>query len=1332
MAKSILTFYNRAVDPEVMTFWTRQIERQFEICVDLELHNVALAVLRGFAREEVLFEEVGHGKLEEFMSCKQGTQSKTDFTDQLHKLAHFALLIYYRSRPGKSFSLREATNTYPHSIPREANTVEKVYNVALWFEKSLERIKEESALAATTSYKRPYSSSSTSSASSKKFCFHGGLNDTNMTTNRPSGSDIPQSADAKTTKSVGEIVGIAPLDMDAIGEHEIISENEVAEELLVIPEVEDEATTNPDNEVAGHEDGWTQVKGRKHAKTVSDISPSSPPLLQLSMEDVQPEIDYWSTAVICYVLGGNPPWELLSGFVNRLWGKYKYDKISFLPNGAFLVHFPTLECRDLVLKQGFPMFDNKPLVVKPWSETTSLAKEKVKAVPIWIRLCGLGLKFWGEKTLAKLGSQFGTFMRADGATIDKTRLGYARLMVEVQVGQALHDKLFFKDEKGMDVCVLVEYEWRPDVCSDCKGIGHTTEQCRKKAAAPPAAPAVKPKQVQVWRPIVRPAPPQTAVPPRMSPPSPKFGGPTFHNSSVLIPVSPIIQLTRHDHITPPSPMKSYAEVVSDGESDTSDKNGGTGLYGLVETKVKTQDFTTILNNLGQHWKGINNNLHHPGGRVWVIWDPQVFLVTTRDCTAQQITVDVVEQISGDNFCFTVVYGFNDETDRKHLWRELQHLSSQITQPWCVCGDFNSIFNFNERLGRPVMWNELVDFRQCVESCDITDIQAQGSFFTWNNKQDHATRVYSRIDRCLVSNDWLLKYPDSYAYFMNEGLFDHTPIICYRKESCQTKKVSFRYFNMWGMDPDFKELVQMEWNKPVHGISMFQIVTKLRNLKKPLKLLNKNRFSDIEKATAVARQQLDDIQTDLQRQPGDMTLRQNEREAAKVFSNLQKAQFSFLQQKAKTEWLKEGDENTAFYHRKIKARQVHNKVLQIKDMQGQFHSDPEGIENSFLAYYQDLLGTSKPVKKIHVPTVSSGKTISPDHAAILLKPVTFDEVKEFNSTSITLIPKNANPVSVMEFRPIACCNTIYKCIAKLLCTRMGQVLPDIISSNQGGFIKGRNIVENILICQDIVRLYNRKATSPRCLVKIDLRKAYDTVEWDFLSQMLSALKFPEKFIDLVMVCVTSPSYSLSLNGNSFGFFKGCRGLRQGDPLSPLLFTICMEYLSRILKVVGHQQDFRFHPMCGPLQLNHLLFADDLLLFSKGDEVSIMWLLRAFSTFSIASGLALNKDKSDIYFNGMPQASINTILQVSGFKRGSLPFRYLGVPISSKKLTKNEGMKLIDKITARIRSWGARHLTYSGRLVLVNAVLSSLHSYWSSVFLIPNGILKKIDNICRNYL
>ncbi|XP_074303645.1 uncharacterized protein LOC141638117, partial [Silene latifolia] len=88
---------------------------------------------------------------------------------------------------------------------------------------------------------------------------------------------------------------------------------------------------------------------------------------------------------------------------------------------------------------------------------------------------------------------------------------------------------------------------------------------------------------------------------------------------------------------------------------------------------------------------------------------------------------------------------------------------------------------------------------------------------------------------------------------------------------------------------------------------------------------------------------------------------------------------------------------------------------------------------------------------------------------------------------------------------------------------------------------------------------------------------------------------------------------------------------------------------------------------------------------------MWLLRAFATFSAASGLCLNKEKTEIYFNGVRASTMDDILQISGFKKGSLPFKYLGVPISSKKLTKNEVTKLTDKITARIRAWGANHLS-----------------------------------------
>ncbi|XP_074300324.1 putative mitochondrial protein AtMg01250 [Silene latifolia] len=182
------------------------------------------------------------------------------------------------------------------------------------------------------------------------------------------------------------------------------------------------------------------------------------------------------------------------------------------------------------------------------------------------------------------------------------------------------------------------------------------------------------------------------------------------------------------------------------------------------------------------------------------------------------------------------------------------------------------------------------------------------------------------------------------------------------------------------------------------------------------------------------------------------------------------------------------------------------------------------------------------------------------------------------------------------------------------------------------------------------------------MKIDLKKVYDSIEWKFIVQMLLALRFPPQMITWIMVCVSSPWFTISLNGSSFGYFQGEKGIRQGDPISPLIFTICMEYLSRILVVVTDKMDFNFHPLCRPMKLNHLSFADDLLMFCRGDRESIKVLLKAFVTFSSVSGLEMNCDKSNIYFNGVCQAEIDYVLRISGFKSGQFPFRYLGIPIS----------------------------------------------------------------------
>ncbi|KAK9723760.1 hypothetical protein RND81_05G023600 [Saponaria officinalis] len=146
----------------------------------------------------------------------------------------------------------------------------------------------------------------------------------------------------------------------------------------------------------------------------------------------------------------------------------------------------------------------------------------------------------------------------------------------------------------------------------------------------------------------------------------------------------------------------------------------------------------------------------------------------------------------------------------------------------------------------------------------------------------------------------------------------------------------------------------------------------------------------------------------------------------------------------------------------------------------------------------------------------------------------------------------------------------------------------------------------------------------------------------------------------------------------------------------------------------------------------MFADDLLLFCKGDAGSIMVLLRAFSRFSNSSGVTMNASKTDVFFNGVKKTLKDDILKVAGVVEGSLLFRYLGVHIQDGRLKKEDYGILVEKIVSRIRGIGFRKLSYAARLVLINAVLSSLHSYWASIFIIPKGVIRRIESICWSFL
>ncbi|XP_057250742.1 uncharacterized protein LOC130591438 [Beta vulgaris subsp. vulgaris] len=527
------------------------------------------------------------------------------------------------------------------------------------------------------------------------------------------------------------------------------------------------------------------------------------------------------------------------------------------------------------------------------------------------------------------------------------------------------------------------------------------------------------------------------------------------------------------------------------------------------------------------------------------------------------------------------------------------------------------------------------FRRCVNHCGLDDIKSNGCYYTWNNKQQGSDRVFSKLDRVLGNDKWRDQFSTAEAIFMEEGLFDHTPTLIRVHEGSRNIRAPFKYFHMWSMGEEFISKVQNAWNFEVRGCAMFKFTKKLKQVKIVLKEMNKQGFSQIHIEDTKAQIALQEAQKVLHLNPNSIQAREREQLAAQEYQKVHAKYSSFMQQKSKLSWLKDGDENSKAFHNALKTRRLQNTIYGVADIEGRW------VEEQCQAL---LVPFSPEEVKQAIFSIPGDKSPGPDGLGQL----------SIKMLGVLLVLSVKCPGNVTEFRPIACCNVIYKCITKLMCSRLSKILPEIIAANQGAFIKGRFIAHNILICQDIVKNYGKKDVAPGCIIKMDLKKAYDSIDWCFIEELLQAMKFPSSFVEMIMECIKSPSFCLMINGELVGFFKGKRGLRQGDPLSPLIFLICMEYFSRTMKIVGAKDDFQFHPRCTGIKLNHLCFADDIIMCCKGEFKSVLRMLQGFTHFSESSGLEANKQKSELFTVGLKQQEVQRLLNMSGFSLGSFPF------------------------------------------------------------------------------
>jgi hypothetical protein len=341
-------------------------------------------------------------------------------------------------------------------------------------------------------------------------------------------------------------------------------------------------------------------------------------------------------------------------------------------------------------------------------------------------------------------------------------------------------------------------------------------------------------------------------------------------------------------------------------------------------------------------------------------------------------------------------------------------------------------------------------------------------------------------------------------------------------------------------------------------------------------------------------------------------------------------------------------------------------------------------------------------------------------------------KGFLAYFIALIPKVSNPHTINEFRPISLLGSVYKILAKVLSTRLGQVMGKLISNNQSAFIKGRLLVDGVLALNEVVDLVKR--ARKKCIIfKVDFEKAYDSVNWNFLEYMLRRFGFREKWILWIKSYVFAGSLSVLVNGSPSQEVNIQRGLKQGDPLAPFLFLLVAEGIGLLMKraiLLGF-----FKPIVvnnSNVSISHLQYADDTIFIGE-NCVENLWCIKAILRwFHLMSGLKVNYAKSRLFGVNVDGSLLTEAAKFLNCKLGILPFIYLGLLVGANPRKESTWKPVIDLLKNRLNAWQNRFVSLGGRVVLINSVLASIPTFYMSYMRMPECVWKKIVAIQRNFL
>ncbi|KAJ6356597.1 hypothetical protein OIU78_004652 [Salix suchowensis] len=410
------------------------------------------------------------------------------------------------------------------------------------------------------------------------------------------------------------------------------------------------------------------------------------------------------------------------------------------------------------------------------------------------------------------------------------------------------------------------------------------------------------------------------------------------------------------------------------------------IIGILETRVMPANMSSVQAKLDPHWKFISASTD-TNCRIMVGWNAKVMDFHHVNSSSQWITGEILNHNTLTGVRVTFVYGLNNYTARRDLWKYLIEAGEEHRDiPWVILVDFNAILRPSDRDGGSTAWHpQNNEFQDCISQASLQQVPYSGMRLTWHNSQQGENTILKKLDWVFGNNCFSTKWRNAKATFLPRQDSDHSAMILNMAQRAKRGAATFKFLNFWTTQDNFMDTVKEVWQSQIRGNPLFQITTKLNILKFRLKAIHNRHTSQISSRVGRAKAQWAITQEKVDARPGDMERRQEERKWASTYANLCRDEEAYFKQKSRIQWLKLGDQNTRFFHKSLIHRQSRNTIRSLTDTMGNEITGDSALGNMAVQYYKTLLQSTVRERDDSVAGLFSQRLTTTEAEAATLPP-----------------------------------------------------------------------------------------------------------------------------------------------------------------------------------------------------------------------------------------------------------------------------------------------------------------------------------------------------------